>query len=107
MEKHYRGLLQEDEEGRARLMPDPHWYSPIWKSLHLATIAAGHTLVAVVLFSGGLYLHRLVVENGDELLYDRVPLRYIVDTMDLAVLGSYIVFGTRSFARAIKKEDEE
>lgn len=84
-----------------------HWRGLAKQTLHLPLVAISHTVVAIILLSGGLLMHHIVVEYGDPKLYDLVPLRYVVDTIDLGVLGAYIVFGTRSFARAISAEDEK
>ena len=86
------------------MSPDPHWYTPFWRTAHLASIALGHTIVAAVLFWSGQFLKSIV---GDELLFDQVPMRYVVDLMEVGTVGSYIVFGTRSFVRALRQEDEE
>jgi len=39
-------------------------------------------------------LQRLVLQLGDPKLFDTIPLRYIFDGMDLAILIAFVVLGT-------------
>ena len=81
-----------------------HWYAPAWGTLHLLTIVAGHLIVAAALLGSGVLLDRFVKWLGDPYLYDSVPLRYVVDTMDGGVLLAFITLGPWSFWMAMRRE---
>ena len=54
-----------------------------------------HCLAVGILIGGGFLLHHLVIEVGDPKLYDLVPWRYAVDSLDLAMVLMLAVNITR------------
>ena len=69
---------------------------PLHKALRAAVAFVGHLALGAVLVTGiwgmELYIHYLWGER-EPLLFDRVPLKYLFDTVDLAVLGVFIFWG--------------
>ena len=86
----------ESRKGRA---------SPLQRTWHLLQVIAGHGLVAAALLGVGFGLHHLVTVFGDPMLFDEVPLRYVVDAIDFGALVSFVIYGTASFIVELKDED--
>jgi hypothetical protein len=66
------------------------------KALRGAVIVMGHGLIAAVLIavaSGVDHLILLLNDGKDMLVYNRFPLSYVFQTLDLALLAVFGVFG--------------
>ena len=74
-------------------MPGP-WYSAFETAWRWGSYVAAHALVAVVLVGAIEFIQKLILRLGDPKLFDIVPLRYIFDGMDLAILVAFLVIGT-------------
>jgi len=79
------------------------WYAPLIKLLRAAIYIAAPTAVALLLITAieivAGWLHR----TGDPKLWDWVPVRYLFDTMDLAILIVSIWYGTAEAIRAFRE----
>jgi len=74
-------------------LPGP-WYSAFETAWRWGSYVAAHALVAVVLVGAIEFIQKLILRLGDPKLFDIVPLRYIFDGMDLAILVAFLVIGT-------------
>jgi hypothetical protein len=74
-------------------LPGP-WYSAFETAWRWGSYVAAHALVAVVLVGAIEFIQKLILRLGDPKLFDIVPLRYIFDGMDLAILLAFLVIGT-------------
>lgn len=55
---------------------------------------AAHLIVALILI-GAIYIVQVfLLSVGDPKLFDRIPVRYLFDAMDLFILLEFVVFGT-------------
>ena len=80
--------------------PEPFW-SPVLKALRASLFFACHTAIAAVILICIWALSRLFPKlwgPDDPLLFDRVPLRYLFDALDLSVI---VVFGWNTVRSAI------
>jgi hypothetical protein len=59
----------------------------------------------IVLLAAIVLVQRLVLQAGDPKLFDRVPLRYIFDGMDLAILVAFLVLGTLEAVMVFKRPE--
>ena len=79
------------------------WYAPLIKLLRAVIYIAAPTAVALLLITAieivAGWLHR----TGDPKLWDWVPVRYLFDTMDLAILIAFIWYGTAEAIRAFRE----
>ncbi len=83
-------------------MPAP-WYTPLQKALLVTEVLAGHIVAGTIVLTGGFWINRLLMENGDPKAYDLVPWRYVMDTGDLLIMIAIVVFGIIG----IKEAEEE
>ena len=81
-------------------------------SLHKAARAEvaviGHTLIAAVLIvcaSGVEHLILLVNGGHDPLVYGRLPLSYLFQTIDIAMIGVFGFFGLVEAIRIMRGDD--
>ena len=72
---------------------DP-WYSAFETAWRWGSFIAAHALVAMLLLGVVALLQRLVLLLGDPKLFDKIPLRYIFDGMDLGILLAFVIIGT-------------
>lgn len=74
-------------------MAEP-WYSAFETAWRWGSFIAAHALVAMLLLGVIALLQWLVLQLGDPKLFDRIPLRYVFDGMDLGILVAFVVIGT-------------
>ena len=65
-----------------------------YKALVWGAYVAGHTFVTGVIIIAVWGVQTLLAWAGDPKLFDWIPLRYIFDVVDLAIVVAFIVFGT-------------
>lgn len=82
------------------------------KSLHKAAragaVVVGHTLIAAVLIvcAGGVERLILLVNDGhDPLVYGRLPLSYLFQTIDIAMIGVFGFYGLVEAIRIMRGEE--
>ena len=79
------------------------WYAPLIKLLRAVIYIAAPTAVALLLITAieivAGWLHR----TGDPKLWEWVPVLYLFDTMDLAILIAFIWYGTAEAIRAFRE----
>jgi hypothetical protein len=72
------------------------WWAPLRRAFRAAIALIGHLFISLVLI-GCFWVVEQVIRwlwQGEEpLLYGKVPLRYLFDTLDVAVFGVFIVWG--------------
>ena len=78
------------------------WWRPWREAFYLAMDLFAHLFVALVLIGAIEGAQMALHAAGDPKLLDLVPIRYIFDAMDLALLALFFVFGTVSMYRAFK-----
>jgi hypothetical protein len=81
------------------------WYSAFETAWRWGSFILAHALVAIVLLAAIVLVQRLVLQAGDPRLFDRVPLRYIFDGMDLAILVAFLVLGTVEAVMVFKRPE--
>ncbi len=71
-----------------------------------AVVVLGHLLIAMVLVVAIWIVDRLILylNGGREILvYDRLPLSYLFQTIDVAMIGVFGVFGVLEAIRAMRE----
>lgn len=79
------------------------WYSAFQTAWRWGSFILAHALI--VLLAAIVLVQRLVLQAGDPKLFDRVPLRYIFDGMDLAILVAFLVLGTLEAVMVFKRPE--
>jgi hypothetical protein len=90
---------------RSSRLPKQPWYSSFPKAFRWGAYIAAHVFVASILIGGIYLIQHLILLVGDPNLYDRFPLRYVFDTMELGVIGPFLVLGTLETISVFRKED--
>jgi hypothetical protein len=80
------------------------WYSAFETAWRWGSYIAAHALVACVLIGAIELIQLLILRAGDPKLFDIVPLRYIFDGMDLAILLAFLVVGTIEAVRVFRED---
>jgi hypothetical protein len=70
------------------------WFSAFITAWRWGSFIAAHAVVAMLLLVVVASIQWLVLQLGDPKLFDVIPIRYIFDGMDLAILVAFIVLGT-------------
>ena len=85
-----------------RSSPVP-WYAPLVRLARAAVYIAAHTAVALLLITAIETVSAWLRHAGDPKLWDWIPVRYLFDTMDLAILIVFICYGTIEAIRAFRE----
>ena len=81
-------------------MPSPPpWYAPILKALRAAAFFIAHAVLAILIIALVSLVQAVFRRLGDPELFGLIPLTYVFDVMDVAILGVFIFYGV---AEAIK-----
>jgi len=85
-------------------------FEPFWIPLRRAFVAAivllcHAAIAAVILFAiKGLQLvFEYLWGANDPMLYDKFPVRYLFDTMDVIIIATYIFYGWQEAARSFRE----
>jgi hypothetical protein len=70
------------------------WYKPFHRSFRAACYLVSHALVAIIIIALITLIQRVLIADGNPLLFDVCPLRYIFDAVDVTILGVFMWFGT-------------
>jgi hypothetical protein len=79
------------------------WYRSFQKALRWGSYIAAHGLVTILLIAVIHGIQWLVILAGDPKLFDVIPLRYILDGMDLGLLLVFVVLGTTEAVRVFRE----
>jgi hypothetical protein len=87
-------------------MPDRESiWAPPQRAFRAAVAFVGHLILGLVLVTGTWimeqFFHWLWGEK-EPLLYGRIPLKWLFDTVDMAILGVFIVWGAVEAHRKLK-----
>jgi hypothetical protein len=83
------------------------WRHSFGKAFRWGSFVCAHALVALVLIVAILGIQELLIWVGDPKLFDRVPLRYVFDLMDVGILVTFLFFGTLEGVRVFRENDHE
>ena len=70
------------------------WFSAFLTAWRWGSFIAAHAVVALLLLGVIALIQWLILQLGDPKLFDTIPVRYIFDGMDLAILVAFVVLGT-------------
>jgi hypothetical protein len=70
------------------------WYSAFQTAWRWGSFIAAHAIVALLLLAVIVIIQWAVLQVGDPKLFDKIPLRYIFDGMDLGILVAFVILGT-------------
>jgi hypothetical protein len=70
------------------------WYSAFQTAWRWGSFIAAHAIVALLLLAVIVTIQWVVLRVGDPKLFDKIPLRYIFDGMDLGILAAFVILGT-------------
>jgi hypothetical protein len=70
------------------------WYAAFQTAWRWGSFTRAHAIVPMLLMGVIALLQWLVLKLGDPLLFDRIPLRYIFDGMDVGILIAFVTLGT-------------
>jgi hypothetical protein len=70
------------------------WYAPLNRGLRAAAFFVAHLISALIIIGGIYVIQTLLLHMGNPKLFDRIPVKYIFDAMDVFVLIVFVVFGT-------------
>lgn len=79
----------------------------VWRGIRAAAFIATHTFIALVLIGAIGLIHSALKGLGDPLLLDTLPLRYIFDVMDIAILAVFIIGGISEAREALHHDPDE
>jgi hypothetical protein len=84
---------------------DDPWWGPVLRALRAAAAFIGHICLAIIIITGiwslENYIHYLW-EEREPMLFDRVPLKWLFDAVDLSILLVFAVWGTIEANRKLK-----
>ena len=83
------------------------WYSPVIGALRWWCYIACHAVATGLFLLASWALAKLVAELGEPKLYDTVPYRYIIDSVDLALIVEFVVYGAFEARRVFKEQDDD
>ena len=78
------------------------WYHPLVKAVRAGAFLLAHALIAVVLIGLLTLVSKVVEYTGDHRLFGRVPISFIFDVMDCAILLVFVVFGVIEAVEAFR-----
>lgn len=81
------------------------WES-LTKALRAAVIVIGHALIAAVLVisaSGVEHLIRYLNDGHDILIYGRLPMSYLFQTIDVSMIGVFGFFGVTEAIKTMRE----
>jgi hypothetical protein len=76
------------------------------KGAPVGSYIAAHGLVTILLIAVIHGIQWLVILAGDPKLFDVIPLRYILDGMDLGLLLVFVVLGTTEAVRVLGSQND-
>ncbi len=82
------------------------WHHPFVRALRACAYLIAHGFICLVLLGIVSLLQWAAMMGGDPKLFDSVPLRYIFDVIDLAIIIVFLVFGTKEAIAVFREEDE-
>ena len=83
------------------------WKASFEKAMRWGAFLAAHALITIVLIGIIWVIQTLLIAEGDPKLFDWMPIRYIFDLMDLAILATFLVCGTREAIMVFWESDDE
>jgi hypothetical protein len=84
-----------------------NWRKPWATALFVGMHLLAHLVTALVLIAVISLAQAFVRDVGDPRLLDFLPIRYIFDLMDLALLAQFLYFGTLSAYNAFREAEDE
>jgi hypothetical protein len=81
------------------------WYRPLRRAIWPACYLVAHALVALLIIGLISFIQYVLKFDGDPKLFDVVPLRYLFDVMDIAILLLFLVFGTLEGIQVFRETD--
>jgi hypothetical protein len=94
-----RGAVRfEATEGVSGMADNRPWYAPFWKTLRFSALFAADTIGALVSVSMIALTRWWIGRLGEIRLFDWIPLAYVLDVMEAAVL---LLFVAHAIAAAI------
>ena len=84
---HIRGLVLSEGEP---------WWAPLRRAFRAGISLIGHLIASLILIGCFWVVEqaiRRLWQDGEPLLYGRVPLKYLFHTLDVAVFAVFIVWG--------------
>ena len=89
-------------------MPAPPWYTSYRNARDRIGYVLCHLAVVVVIIGSIEIVRYLVHLIGNPMLYDKVPIGYIFDTVELGIIVPFIILGSLEALGVFrKKKDEE
>lgn len=83
------------------------WYSAFETAWRWGSFIAAHAIVACVLIGAIEVVQYILLHLGDPKLFDTIPLRFIFDGMDLAILVAFVVLGTLEAISVFKERKDD
>ena len=81
------------------------WWAPLRRAFRAAVALIGHLFISLVLIACFWAIEQTIKwlwHGAEPLLYGRVPLKYLFDTLDVAVFAVFIVWGVIEAHRNLK-----
>jgi hypothetical protein len=82
------------------------WYRSAKKAVRWGVFILCHAVVASLLIGAVQFIQWVVVLTGDHKLFGVIPLRYVFDGMDLAILLAFVVLGTLEAVTVFREQDD-
>ena len=83
------------------------WYRPFRRAIWPACYLIAHAVVAILLIGVITLVQHVLRLDGDPKLFDVIPLRYIFDVVDVAILVLFLIFGTLEGVQVFKETGDE
>jgi len=72
------------------------WHSPLAKAFKAGLYLACHAFIAAMTIVGVSMIHALLDLVGNPKLFGALPVSYIFDVMDVAILVMFLISGTKA-----------
>ena len=82
------------------------WARLLRRTAHAAGYLLFHTILAAIFIALISILQRFLAWEGEPLLFDIFPIRYIFDAMDCSIGFVFIYFGTRDAIRVFGRDED-
>jgi hypothetical protein len=87
-------------------LPAPTWYSSYRNARDRIVYVVCHIVLVAVLIGGTEVIRYLVHLIGNPLFYDKVPIGYIFDTVELGILVPFIILVPLEALGVFRKEEK-
>lgn len=83
------------------------WLRPLVRAARAGTFLLAHSLIAVLMIGLLTGVAKFLDYMGDHRLFHTVPVSFIIDAMDCAILLVFVTFGVMEAVNVFRESDDE